>query len=339
MKERDTALDIIRILACLMVVLMHSPLPLPNANGPFLAALSYFTAPCIGLFFMVSGALLLPVKADYFSFLIKRFGKVIIPTIIWSLIYITLSRYCTESEINILQAIASIPFSPQGEGVLWFMYTLCGLYLIAPILSGWLDRASKKEIQFVLILWGITLCYPVFKLCLLINESNTGPLYYFGGYAGYFLLGYYLRRYPGDIKIALICGIIAMACTILLFVTRRAGIALDFYSLFWYLSIFVAALCICLWITICNIFKSISLCDSIERRISLVSNLSFGVYLIHILVMRYWLWHQFWIINIKNYILQTIVITAITAVVSLILCLIVAKAPKGDYLIGFKIKK
>lgn len=339
MKERDTALDVIRILACLMVVLMHSPLPLPNANGPFLAALSYFTAPCIGLFFMVSGALLMPVKADYFSFLIKRFGKVIIPTVIWSLIYITLSRYCTESEINVLQAIASIPFSPQGEGVLWFMYTLCGLYLIAPILSGWLDRASKKEIQFVLILWGVTLCYPVFKLWLLINESNTGPLYYFGGYAGYFLLGYYLRRYPVEIKTALVCGVLAMAGTILLFITRRAGIALDFYSLFWYLSIFVVALCICLWSAVYNIITSISLCDSIERRISLVSNLSFGVYLIHIFVMRYWLWHQFWIINIKNYILQTIVITAITAVVSLILCFIVAKVPKGDYLIGFKIKK
>ena len=76
MNQRDTALDIIRLLACFMVVLMHSPMPLVNANGPFLAAMSYFMAPCIGLFFMVSGALLLPVKTDYFTFLRRRFGKI-----------------------------------------------------------------------------------------------------------------------------------------------------------------------------------------------------------------------------------------------------------------------
>lgn len=60
MKNRDLALDIIRVLACVMVVFMHAPLPSAQVNGMFLSSLSYFTAPCIGLFFMVSGALLLP---------------------------------------------------------------------------------------------------------------------------------------------------------------------------------------------------------------------------------------------------------------------------------------
>lgn len=59
-KQRDYSLDLVRILACFMVVLMHSPMQTENANGLLLSSLSYFTAPCIGLFFMVSGALLLP---------------------------------------------------------------------------------------------------------------------------------------------------------------------------------------------------------------------------------------------------------------------------------------
>lgn len=62
MKQRDISLDLLRIIACAMVVLMHSPIPAENANGLLLSSLSYFTAPCIGLFFMVSGALLLPPK-------------------------------------------------------------------------------------------------------------------------------------------------------------------------------------------------------------------------------------------------------------------------------------
>ena len=60
MRQRDLSLDLLRIMACVMVVIMHSPIPSENANGLLLSSLSYFTAPCIGLFFMVSGALILP---------------------------------------------------------------------------------------------------------------------------------------------------------------------------------------------------------------------------------------------------------------------------------------
>lgn len=37
-------------------------------DGIFLSSLSYLTAPGVGLFFMISGALLLPVKSDTKSF-------------------------------------------------------------------------------------------------------------------------------------------------------------------------------------------------------------------------------------------------------------------------------
>lgn len=75
-----------------MVVFMHAPMPSANADagtGLFLSALSYFTAPCIGLFFMVSGALLLPVRMNTSSFLKRRFSKVLIPTLVWSVFYIS----------------------------------------------------------------------------------------------------------------------------------------------------------------------------------------------------------------------------------------------------------
>lgn len=60
MKQRDLSLDLLRIVACVMVVVMHSPIPSDNSDGIILSSLSYFTAPCIGLFFMVSGALIFP---------------------------------------------------------------------------------------------------------------------------------------------------------------------------------------------------------------------------------------------------------------------------------------
>lgn len=51
LKERIYALDWIRVLACLMVIFMHAPLSIEGGNSLFLLANSYFTAPCIGLFF------------------------------------------------------------------------------------------------------------------------------------------------------------------------------------------------------------------------------------------------------------------------------------------------
>lgn len=73
--QRDINLDITRIVACLMVITMHAPIPNENAIGIFNAALSYYTAPCIGLFLMVSGALLLPIKGNGIEFLKKRFAR------------------------------------------------------------------------------------------------------------------------------------------------------------------------------------------------------------------------------------------------------------------------
>lgn len=63
-KHRTTYLDIIRIVACVMVITMHAPFLGKGAlaHGSFLVLSSYLTSPCVPLFFMVSGALLLPCK-------------------------------------------------------------------------------------------------------------------------------------------------------------------------------------------------------------------------------------------------------------------------------------
>lgn len=328
--KRDSGLDILRILACLMVVLNHSPIPSDNANGVFLSAISYITVASIGLFFMVSGALLIPVKTDYLTFIRKRFSKIAIPTLLWSLIYIFLRLFNTESELNILQSIASIPFSAQGEGVLWFMYTLSGLYLLAPILSAWVTQASKKDLQIALTLWAITLCYPIFDFYLLTNSSETGILYYFTGYAGYFLLGYYLKKYPASISSIAVWSI-AVLGFLLVPTLKFLNISFDFYQLFWYLSIFIAALAVGIWKLIMKISSKIQPYKSLTN----ISNLTFGVYLCHILVMRYWLWKIPIILEIHNYVIQTLLVAILTIIFSFLLSFCISYLPKSSWLIAF----
>ena len=43
-------------------------------------------------------------------------------------------------------SLLNLPFAAQGHGVLWFMYTLVGLYLLAPILQSWLRTATQREV-------------------------------------------------------------------------------------------------------------------------------------------------------------------------------------------------
>lgn len=334
MKQRNYNYDIMRVLACIMIICMHAPMPNANVNGIILSTISYFTAPGLVLFFVISGSLLLPVKADTKTFLKKRLGKVIMPTLVFTILYI-FTNYITGESQNILRTICSIPFSAQGHGVLWFMYTLLGLYLISPIISKWLDVATKKEIEFYLLLWVITLCYPILKLFVNINESDTGVLYYFSGYIGYFVLGYYLRKYPDAItlKKLIIPDIIAITAPIILKVMH---IDVDFYSMFWYLSIFVALLCTTIYVLINKVnIKS----EKIIGIFQLISNLSFGIYLIHIAVMHFFIWKLDFIININNYIVQWITVVGLTFIISCSIAYIISLLPFGDYIIGYKKQK
>ncbi len=142
-----------------------------------------------------------------------------------------------DESIDWLRTLGSLPFSPQGNPVLWFMYTLIGLYLLAPVLSRWLNYASRTEIEFYLGLWGISLCFPIVRPVVNINTGDTGILYYFTGYAGYFVLGYYLKQYPKRIPWKALFPLltVAMAAPV---VCKTAGWKVDFYDLFWYLSVF-----------------------------------------------------------------------------------------------------
>lgn len=228
-----------------------------------------------------------------------------------------------------LQSLASLPFSPQGEGVLWFMYTLSGLYLLAPILSAWIEKASQRELQIVLLLWCVTLCYPLLNFYVITNTSTTGILYYFTGYAGYFLLGYYLKKYPESIS-QVLAWTVAGTGVVLLLALKYTGIGFDFYSLFWYESIFIVALAVAIWKAVCYFPHRDISSVWIE-----ISNLSFGVYLIHVLIMRHWLWHLGWIVDISNYPLQSIIIAILTFALSALLCWLLSQLPYSQWLIGY----
>ena len=313
---------------------MHAPIPGEgaSAHGSFLALSSYLTSPCVPLFFMVSGALLLPCKDGVTAgwYLKKRIAKIISPTVCFSVFYIALNTWNREE--GIVNQLLSIPFSAQGHGILWFMYTLTGLYLLVPVISPWLRNVSKHEIEIYLILWFVTLLYPYIGLVLKVNTDNTGLLYYFTGYAGYFLLGHYMSRYILPLRWLLPMVMLALPLPIL---NKMLGWELDFYSAFWYLSVPVAIMTAVWFALIKTVFEKKKVRKSLLNFITTTSNLSFGIYLVHIFVMRRLLYKWLFIQSFNNYYIQTFVVIVLTCIGSYVICHIISKLPLSQYIIGY----
>lgn len=332
--NRNYLYDIIRIMSCLMIIVMHAPIPDEKANGLFLSSLSYITASGIGLFFMISGALLLYVKQDTRVFFTRRFSKIVIPAFFWSLFYLCANEWILHESFSWSRALVSLPFSAQGTPVLWFIYTLLGLYLITPILSRWLKVVSRNELEFYLVLWGITLCYPFLKYVVDINTSTTGVFYYFSGYVGYFVLGYYLKTYPDRITWKMLIPALVVVIIVPV-ICKLQHIKVDFYDMFWYLSVFVVIQCICWWKGICSINQCF-IKGKTAHYITELSKMTFGIYLVHIFIMRYVLWHCDFILIIENYYLQTATIILLTFIFSALCTYLIGLLPKSQYIVGYK---
>ncbi|MGM9803614.1 MAG: acyltransferase, partial [Muribaculaceae bacterium] len=101
-----------------------------------------------------------------------------------------------------LHDLAMLPLNfPSMGGHLWFMYPLISIYLIMPIVSPWLERASaREELTFVLLFVASTfvpwihqwVSPDIWGECF---WNHYSMLWYCSGYLGYLVLAHYLRHH------------------------------------------------------------------------------------------------------------------------------------------------
>lgn len=260
------------------------------------------------------------------------------PTLVWTLFYIAIKLLDGKMVmVEVVKSIVSIPFSAQGHGVLWFMYTLMGLYFITPILHAWLRKASEKDIRFYLLLWLVAMCYPLLQMFVEVNNTTTGILYYFSGYVGYFLLGCWMQRYGEklSLKVAALLMCVSVVAPI---VVKIMHLDVDFYSLFWYLSVFVAIQCVFWWKTVKRLQIVLRVSDRVKSFITVFSNLSFGIYLSHIFIMRHLVWHISFVEHINSQLLQIVVVALLTLTLSFVVSLTFSITPLGNAVVGWRKK-
>jgi len=329
----------LRALACFLVILTHSAMPsIDDSFGVYMVLFALMGSPSSELFVTLSSSLLAPSKQEMFVFYKKRFSKLLGPFFFWSLVILFIEYSKNEIGLQKLtQKLLLFPIAPVA-GVYWFVYAICGLYLIIPIISPWLAKSSKKELLGVLLIWGTTLLFPF--LNLLFNEEiyNSNGSYYFitvylGGFIGYLFLGVYLRKYPilftNKLKCILFIALLITLGTIpilygylfnrdILVVT---GDNLSLSSALYVISIFC-------------FFQNFKFSSVIESFFNTIAKYSFGIYLVHIIVIRRFIWKLLENHRLPHPVLETPII----AISSLLICLLIVKLlsalPKSKYIIG-----
>ncbi len=197
LQRRIPYLDILRVIACMLVILIHTPIRQYDTyyNTPSLAGAIYTVLVAVNcnLFFMITGALLLPVSKSGSRFIKRRLSVVLPPLVIWTVIYLLEHAFLLHNFTPRL--LASVLFHPV-EGLLWYVYVLLVIYVTLPLVSKCIGAIGKRGVEVLLVLWVLSSFIP-YQHGVFIEASQYSHNMFgaFANYYGYVLLGYYLHQY------------------------------------------------------------------------------------------------------------------------------------------------
>ena len=197
---------------------------------------------------------------------------------------------------------------PSELDHLWYVYMILGLYLFIPVLSPWVERASRQEMRIFLIIWIISLTVPFLKLIwpelwgdCFWNPNNT--VYYFSGFIGFLVSGAYAHKYLYDSGksyigvgiVLLIIGYIYSLQGYLYQVNNYPLPATNVLAFFTDLHIAWNSTTITIGLQTLGIFL-ILISLKVNKLPSVVtdfSRLSYGIYLCHIIILMFFYDHIF----------------------------------------------
>lgn len=154
--------------------------------------------PC---FFMITGATLIDYRERYDTktFFKKRLLKVIIPLIIWSIIYFIINFFKGKFSINDLsfKFVFEYFFLVKTNPIFWFFVVIIGIYLAIPVISLIPQESRRKVFLYIIIITFVFnqfLPDLLYHLNLNYNYDLKFPLTY-SGWISFIFIGYYIDKY------------------------------------------------------------------------------------------------------------------------------------------------
>lgn len=220
--NRIAFVDYIRVIACFLVMLVHSSENFYIVGDGHFSMLAsetnrlsvsfydgFFGRISVPLFMIISAFLLVPMKKDMTmtGFYKRRFKRIIPPLIIFMILYCFLPILWGGMTVEEgWQEFKMLPVTfPSPSGHLWFMFPLISLYLIIPVVSPWLEKATAREERIFIGLFVVSTFVP-WLMRFASPDGGTlwgtcfwnpyfGMLYYCSGYLGYLVLAHYIRHH------------------------------------------------------------------------------------------------------------------------------------------------
>lgn len=281
-------IDFLRFIAAIAVIAIHVLGPwrylygeVPESEWLAAMGINSVTRWAVPVFMMISGALLLSVQKpfDCEHYLSKRVAKVVLPFIVWSVIYALVSGFTEQGwQADVaLQTIQQSANDPTWYH-LWFFYDFIPLYLVIPFLIPLLKRLSDSLIQLLLVSWALMLLMKWLRVDSLLLQNL--PLY-----SGYLVLGWYL--FNRDNRAQLRQWVIA-GCTLLalnFFGSWELAVQAGKYQSFFmgYKTLNTMVIAGMLFVLAQTYAERIG--TSLRGVISLVAKYSLGIYLVHPLIL------------------------------------------------------
>lgn len=295
-KPRVIWADCLRIVAAFTVVLLHSTVNVfsslsvtDSAWYPslYINTFTIFAVPC---FFLLSGAFLIHKEETIKRTLSHRVIPLMIPLIFWSVFYIFV-RYFTNFyplKNNIWVSFLAI-FQEEQFWHLWFFYALLSIYFLLPFISRCYNRLSislKWYGVFILLLIpaGINTFLSLFSLNLNNNYLVIFP------YLGLFVFGGLLMEYQtwwiGKWKLVLSCIVISYMLTTFLtyyfsmrlgYPTKTGFSGQSLQTNLFAISVFL------LFLSLSDVLQKYL--QKYSHYISQLSELTFGIFLVHYLFL------------------------------------------------------
>jgi len=342
-------LDTLRTLATIGVIIIHVTSPLVNMSygknmefwwiGNVVDSIARYSVP---LFLMISGATLLNKEYGIVEFYRKRVSRVLVPFLFWMIAYWVFRWAMLSFKQQPRSFEAIIKWGIElflKEGIskhLWYIYMILFIYLFVPFLGKILRKLSELKILMLLLGWVIFSF--IFK-SMPINQYGWSNgfgdklLGYFL-HTGYLVLGFYLSNLnfkSNNVKVYSVITFFLCALTtaILTYTSSQNAHKLDLSYYIYFTPIAILQCCaIFLWI------KDITVRNkSVLWLQNTISNYSYGIYLVHIMVIGvFFRYGIFW--TMAHPFISLPLVSILTLTTSCAIIFVLRKIPFGKYVAG-----
>ena len=286
-KNRNISLDLLKVLACIGVVLLHTTMGGFKETGSWnlLAYLYYLGTYSIPLFFMVNGYLLLGKREITYPYILQKVKWILITVSSWNIIVWLFKR---DFALNPIKKIVGSLLQKGYFFQFWFFGALILIYLCLPVLKTVINSKRKYvyilsllvAIGFIVELANIFLQMPIQTHVMQTFRLWTWFFYYLlGGYIAQFNVDNLKYRFKNWMKIVSI--LLALISPIILFFLAKNTYH-NLFAEYFYDILFVKFTSLGIFLTI----FSLSLHENGSKWIVSLSNQTMGVFIIHTYVMK-----------------------------------------------------